>query len=135
MVLPGGERHIECSFFSTAMTENKYEELWVELKKYLTLQIDYAKLTSVEKLVVLLSAIALVAVMIILGACVLFYLSFAVVFMLSDAIGCTWGAYLIVSGVFVVMMLAVYAMRQKLILDPVARFLTKLFFNHKKTMP
>lgn len=113
------------------MAENKYEELWAELKKYLTLQIDYAKLTAVEKLVVLLSAIAMVAVMLILGACVLFYLSFAVVFMLSDAIGSTWGAYLIVSGIFMVLMLVVYAMRQKLILDPVSRFLTRLFLHHK----
>lgn len=113
------------------MAENKYEELWAELKKYLTLQIDYAKLTAVEKLVVLLSAIAMVAVMLILGACVLFYLSFAVVFMLSDAIGSTWAAYLIVSGIFMVLMLVVYAMRQKLILDPVSRFLTRLFLHHK----
>ena len=113
------------------MAENKYEELWAELKKYLTLQIDYAKLTTVEKLVVLLSAIAMVAVMLILGACVLFYLSLAVVFMLSDAIGSTWGAYLIVSGIFLVLMLVVYALRQKLILDPVSRFLTRLFLHHK----
>lgn len=113
------------------MAENKYEELWAELKKYLTLQIDYAKLTTVEKLVVLLSAIAMVAVMLILGACVLFYLSFAVVFMLSDAIGSTWGAYLIVSGIFLVLMPVVYALRQKLILDPVSRFLTRLFLHHK----
>ena len=113
------------------MAENKYEELWAELKKYLTLQIAYATLTAVEKLVVLLSAIAMVAVMLILGACVLFYLSFAVVFMLSDAIGSTWGAYLIVSGIFMVLMLVVYAMRQKLILDPVSRFLTRLFLHHK----
>ena len=113
------------------MAENKYEELWAELKKYLTLQIDYAKLTTVEKLLVLLSAIAMVAVMLILGACVLFYLSFAVVFMLSDAIGSTWGAYLIVSGIFLVLMLVVYALRQKLILDPVSRFLTRLFLHHK----
>ena len=113
------------------MAENKYEELWAELKKYLTLQIDYAKLTTVEKLVVLLSAIAMVAVMLILGACVLFYLSFAVVFMLSDVIGSTWGAYLIVSGIFLVLMLVVYALRQKLILDPVSRFLTRLFLHHK----
>lgn len=113
------------------MAENRYEELWAELKRYLTLQIDYAKLTTVEKLVVLLSAVAMVAVLLILGACVLFYLSFAVVFMLSDAIGCTWGAYLIVSGAFVVLMLIVVAMRQKLILDPVSRFLTRLFLNDK----
>ena len=113
------------------MAENKYEELWAELKKYLTLQIDYAKLTTVEKLVVLLSAIAMVAVMLILGACVLFYLSFAVVFMLSDAIGSTWGADLIVSGIFLVLMLVVYALRQKLIFDPVSRFLTRLFLHHK----
>lgn len=113
------------------MAENKYENLWAEVKKYLTLQIDYVKLTSVEKLVVLLSAVALVAVMMILGACVLFYLSFAVVYMISDAIGSVWGAYLIVSGIFVVLALVVYALRKQLILDPVSRFLTKLFFNHK----
>ena len=51
--------------------------------------------------------------------------------MLSDAIGSTWGAYLIVSGIFLVLMLVVYALRQKLILDPVSRFLTRLFLHHK----
>ena len=53
------------------------------------------------------------------------------VYLLSDAIGCTWGAYLIVSGAFVVLMLLVVALRQKLILDPVSRFLTRLFLNDK----
>ncbi|MGN0211997.1 MAG: phage holin family protein [Muribaculaceae bacterium] len=113
------------------MTDNKYTELWDEVKKYLTLQIDYAKLTAVEKLVVLLSAIALATVLMILGACVLFYLSFAIVYMLVDVIGCVWGAYLIVSGLFVVLAIVVFALRKQLILDPVAKFLTKLFLTHK----
>ena len=113
------------------MTDNKYTELWEEVKKYLTLQIDYAKLTAVEKLVVLLSAIALATVLMILGACVLFYLSFAIVYMLVDVIGCVWGAYLIVSGLFVVLAIVVFALRKQLILDPVAKFLTKLFLTHK----
>ena len=113
------------------MIENKYTDLWEELKKFFSLQVDYVKLTAVEKLVVLLSAIALVAVLLILGACVLFYLSFAIVYLLVDAIGCVWGASLIVSGIFVVPSLIVFAMRKTLILDPVAKFLTKLFFNHK----
>ena len=113
------------------MIENKYTDLWEELKKFFSLQVDYVKLTAVEKLVVLLSAIALVAVLLILGACVLFYLSFAIVYLLVDAIGCVWGADLIVSGIFVVLSLIVFAMRKTLILDPVAKFLTKLFFNHK----
>lgn len=113
------------------MTDNKYTELWDEVKKYLTLQIDYAKLTAVEKLVVLLSAIALATVLMILGACVMFYLSFAIVYMLVDAIGCVWGAYLIVSGLFVVLAIVVFALRKQLILDPVAKFLTKLFLTHK----
>ena len=113
------------------MTDNKYTELWDEVKKYLTLQIDYAKLTAVEKLVVLLSAIALATVLMILGACVLFYLSFAIVYMLVDVIGCVWGAYLIVSGLFVVHAIVVFALRKQLILDPVAKFFTKLFLTHK----
>ena len=116
------------------MAENKYEELWAELKKYLTLQIDYAKLTTVEKLVVLLSAIAMVAVMLILGACVLFYLSFALVVILlqmTQSVVAQQNVALCPEKPKLVLMLVVYALRQKLILDPVSRFLTRLFLHHK----
>lgn len=106
-----------------------YENLWSDLKKFLSLQYNYVKLTALEKMVVLFSTLALVAVILLLVACVLFYLSFALVYLISETIGCLWGAYLIVSAMFLLLTLAVYAMRKKLIIDPVAKFLTKLFLD------
>ena len=106
-----------------------YENLWGDLKKFLSLQYDYVRLTALEKLVVLLSTLAMAVVLLVLIACVLFYLSFALVFLISEAIGCLWGAYLIVSGLFVALTLVVYVMRRKLIIDPVSKFLTRLFLD------
>lgn len=106
-----------------------YENLWGDLKKFLSLQYDYVRLTALEKLVVLLSTLAMAVVLLVLIACVLFYLSFALVFLISEAIGCLWGAYLIVSGLFVALTLVVYAMRSKLVIDPVSKFLTRLFLD------
>lgn len=114
------------------MAESKYEELWSDVKKFLTLQYDYVKLSALEKMVLLLSAMALFAVMLLLSACVLFYLSFALVYMISDMLGCVWGAYLIVSAIFLILVVVTYAMRKKIIIDPVSRFLTKLFLDKNK---
>jgi hypothetical protein len=40
-----------------------------------------------------------------------------------------WGANLIVGGLFIILLIIVYAMRKSLIIDPVTRFITKLFLN------
>lgn len=109
-----------------------YDELWSDIKKFLSFQYEYVKLTALEKGIVLLSAIALAAVMLLLIAGILFYLSFALVHLINDAINCLWGSYIIVSVAFLLLTLLVYAMRKQLILDPIARFLSKLFMDHTK---
>ena len=52
-----------------------YRQLYEEGKRFLKLELNYSKLTAVEKLAVLLSTMAFVAVVAILGAFVLFYLA------------------------------------------------------------
>jgi hypothetical protein len=121
--------HAFCSLF--IMNEIDYKELWQEIKKFFTLELNYTKLTAVEKLSVILSAVAFIGVLMILGACLLFYASTALVFLISDLIGCTWGAYLIVAGVLILLMFIVAAFKKKLIINPVTKFLTKLFLNPK----
>lgn len=113
------------------MAENQYVRLWEELKKYFRLQIDYTRLTAVEKCSLLLSAIAVVLVTGLLCACALFYLSFALASVLEHWIGVEWVAYLIVGGVFAVLLLLIYAFRKRLIVDPVTRFVTRLFLDKK----
>lgn len=107
----------------------EHEDLWNDIKKYLTLKTDYLKLSAIEKLIILLSMIALSAVLAMLLICALFYFSFALVYVLSDVVGPLWLAYLIVGGVFVILMAVVFVLRKSLIFDPISRFLTKLFLD------
>lgn len=106
-----------------------YKELIDELKKYLTLQVDYSKLTVVEKMAVLFSAASVAIIVCLLAICILFYLSMALVQYLSDVMGCSWGANLIVAALYVLLLLAVIAFKKQLIVDPVAKFLSKLFLK------
>lgn len=111
------------------MDLSSYKELWGEIKKYFTLQIDYVKLTALEKLTIILSAMAFVGVVLVLSACILFYLSSALVALISTWIDCIWGANLIVGGVILILLLVVISLKKRLIIDPVAKFITKLFMN------
>ena len=111
------------------MDASSYKELWAEVKKYLTLQIDYAKLTAVEKITILVSSITFVGIVIVLSTCALFFLSEALVDWLVTIVKCEIVANLIVCGAFLLLLLIVFIFKKPLIIDPVARFITKLFLN------
>ena len=111
------------------MNEIDYKKLFAEARRYFATEWDYTKLTAVEKMAVLLSAIAFVAVVIILATFVVNHLFTALVGVLASALGCAWGAHLIVAGILLVVMLVVFAFKRQLIVDPVARFVSKLFLK------
>lgn len=114
------------------MDVSSYKELWGEFKKYLILQIDYVKLTAIEKLTILLAAMTFVGVVIVLSACALFFLTAAFVEWLDTVINCTWAANLITCGIILLILLIVACLKKVLIIDPVTRFVTKLFMNPPK---
>lgn len=111
------------------MSDIDYKKAWEELQGYLKLQFSYGKLTAVEKLSILLSAIAVFAVLLIIGGFVLFNLATGIVLWLGDAIGIVWLAYVIVSVLLVLLMVLVFYMRKQWIVDPVTRFVTRLFLS------
>ena len=111
------------------MNEIDYKKLISEARKYFSLEWDYTKLTAVEKLAVLLSAVAFVAVVIIIATFVLHHVIAALISVLASALGCTWGAHLIAAVVLLVLLLVVFAFKKRLIVDPVARFISKLFLK------
>jgi ascorbate-specific PTS system EIIC-type component UlaA len=111
------------------MNDIDYKKLFAEARKYFSLEWDYTKLTAVEKLAVLLSAVAFVAVVIIICTFVLHHLFTALVGVLAEAMGCSWGAHLIAVAVLLVLLLVVFAFKRQLIVDPVARFVSKLFLK------
>lgn len=111
------------------MNEIDYKKLFAEARKYFSLEWDYTKLTAVEKMAVLLSSIAFVAVVIIIATFALQYLLSALISVLATALGCTWGAQLIAVGILLILLLLVFAFKRQLIVDPVARFVSKLFLK------
>ena len=110
------------------MEDLDYKRLYDEGREYLSLEVKYGKLTAVEKMSVLLSAIAFVVVIGIIGAFALFYLVSTLVHFLSQWVG-LWGANLLVVLALLVLMVVVVAFKQKLIVDPITRFVTRLFLN------
>ena len=111
------------------MDLGSYKELFAEIKKYVTLQVDYTKYTVTEKMVVLLSATATALILGALGFGVLFYLSIALADYLTEVLNCQWGAHAIVAGIYALLLMLVVIMRKQIIVDPIARFLSKLFLK------
>ena len=111
------------------MDLGSYKELFAEIKKYVTLQVDYTKYTVTEKMVVLLSATATALILGALGFGVLFYLSIALADYRAEVLNCQWGAHAIVAGIYALLLMVVVIMRKPIIVDPIARFLSKLFLK------
>ena len=112
-----------------SMNEIDYKKLFNEARRYFSLEWDYTKLTAVEKLAVLLSATAFVAVVIIIATFALHYLFSALISVLASAMGCAWGAHLIAVALLLVLLLVVFAFKKQLIVNPIARFVSKLFLK------
>ena len=98
------------------------------------LEIEYVKLTTAEKLVVLLSTIIIGAIMAVLLLPVLIMFLFALVgvfklFMAPPL------AYLTVGGIVLLVIFAIFLMRTPLIINPVARIITKLFLDKNTRNP
>ena len=102
-----------------------------EIKKYLSVEADYIKLTATEKLTVLLSSIAVVSVVFVFACLALLYLSFALIFAVESWLGSIVGAFCIVGAVMALLALLAVKMKRQLIVDPIARFLSKLFMKMK----
>lgn len=99
------------------------------LLRYVSLQLDYARLTATEKLTVLLSTIALYALIVILGFITLVFISIGVGHWLAVTIA-PYTAYLFVSAFYLILLILLIVFRKQLIFNPAARFLSRLFLKN-----
>lgn len=107
---------------------SEIKDIFTNGKNWLKLEIEYAKLTVAEKLTMLMSALIIGAVCLLLGIVVLILLAFALVevfksFMLPGL------AYLSVGGIICILILLIYLLRKPILIDPIARLITKLFIE------
>lgn len=115
------------------MKEKLIDEIKDILKQsasWARLELEYAKFTVAEKFTMLVSALIIGAVCMLLGVIVLILLAFAGVelfkLMMAPAL-----AFCSMAGVMCVIVLLIYLCRRPLLLNPIAKFITRLFFSPK----
>ena len=97
---------------------------------WLKLEVEYAKLTAVEKATVLLSTLVLGAVCLLLGIVIVILLSFSLADVFKGFLS-PWLAYLCVSGILLLMIVMVFLLRRPLLENPISRLISRLFLDIK----
>lgn len=115
--------------FTDDKSIDNIQQLFVEFKKYLELQKEYTRLEITEKLTVLLSTLLLTILAVILSIGALFYLSFTLAYILAPAVGGLTVSFALIACFHILLILLLLAFRRKLVIDPMTRFLARLFLN------
>lgn len=108
--------------------ESSFDHLWRNIRNYLHLKTEDIKLTLSEKITVLVSTFVVVAAMALLAGIVLLFLTLAAANWIGEALGMAW-AYLIIAGGYLIFMILAVVFRRQLIINPVARFVTRLILS------
>jgi len=98
------------------------------LRHYLELQTEYGKLTIIDKVVRLLTALALAVLFIIIFVAVLMFFWLGVTFWLSSFMGLT-AAFLAVCGAHLLLLLLFFVFRKNWIERPLVRFLANILMS------
>ena len=108
-------------------TEEKYTDnfrkLLQETKQYLNLQKEYALMDTADKLTVILSTVAIAAVCFVLGAMILFFLTFALAYWIGNLTGNLSLGFFSIAVFLVLVLLIAYTKRNAWIIQPLARMM------------
>lgn len=108
------------------------EEILSDVIEYVKLKYDFARLDIVDKLSVLVSTIFMFLLLMLLILTGLIYLSAAGTVLLGELLGSYVWALTIVGLLFLLVSSFIYMFRMTLIVNPVVRFMVKLFFRNAK---
>lgn len=115
--------------FSDNHNIDNLQQLYTDIKRYILLQKEYTKLEIVEKMAILISTLTMIFILIILGMIALFYLMFALAYLLESYVGGLANSFGIITGIVALLMLIAYLLRKKLLINPMVNFLGHLFLN------
>ena len=114
-------------FFDKGQTTEQMTSLFTEARNYLDLQRKNLSLETTEVLTKLLTGIALWGIVILIGALVLLFASFALAYLLGNLLGSSVWGFAIIAGVLLLLTLLIYANRTAWIAVPVGKFMISLF--------
>ncbi len=114
-------------FFDNGQTTEQITSLLSEARNYWQLQRKNLSLETSEVLGKLLSAMALWALIILIGALVLLFGSFALAYLLGNLLGShVWG-FAIIAAVLLLLVVLIYANRRAWIVVPIGKFIVGIF--------
>lgn len=111
---------------------SNFSELIEQLKLYVTLRMKHYKLSAGEKFIELFSALTAGMIFWMIAFIIMIFGGFALAFWLGEFFQHPSVGFLIVTGIFVLLIIIVYIFRQSLIFDPIARKLVSLFEIEEK---
>ncbi len=102
-----------------------FQNLSAAVTGYIRLLVEDTRLNVAEKLTRMFSAIALCALLTILGTVALVFISIAVGVALAGAITPLW-SFIIVAGFYILLLVVLVTCRETLLVTPIARFISRL---------
>lgn len=111
------------------VSNENIQQLKLLVERLISLKVENLKLTAAQKLTVLLGMTAIAMTGLILGALTIAFLSLALARYLSSIMPLYCG-YLIVAGILMIFFIAIFLFRRPILLNPIARFLSRLFFEN-----
>ena len=96
--------------------------------RYLTLNIENARLSLTERLTILLSSVAFFLIALIFCTIAVVFFTSAIGHMLEGSMAIEW-VYSIIGAIYLSIVAVLFLLRRKLLLDPICRFLSKLIFQ------
>lgn len=115
--------------FSTDKSVETLRQLFLDLREFLELRGRSVQLTLVEKFTVAASAFVLGALLFIVSAFVLMFISVSVVTLLASSVGGVALASAIVAFVYVLFGVLIWFNRRRWIVNPIATFMANLVLD------
>ncbi|MDE6282377.1 MAG: hypothetical protein K2L97_00125 [Muribaculaceae bacterium] len=107
---------------------SKFQAMKSSLKRLISLYIENAKLTAAEKLTLLISAAVMFITIFILTNIAMIFVAIALLQLLELALSPVASAA-IMGGFFLLLVALVFLLRKPLIINPIARFMSKLIMD------
>lgn len=109
-----------------------FSELIEQIKLYITLRMRHYKLSAGEKIIELFSALTAGMIFWMIAFIIMIFGGFALAFWLGEIFQSQSIGFLMVTGIFILLIIIIFLFRQSLIFDPIARKLIPLFEIEEK---
>lgn len=101
------------------------EELYQKLREYADVRLNLFKLKSINKVSAIMASIVTIIVLIILFGAILLCITIGAGFLIGEWVGKVYYGFFIVGGIYLIIGLVIYSMRDKLIKTKVSNKLIK----------